>query len=112
MVPNGMGNMSNHTHMHTYTCANTYTQPQVGPVQTNVSMSSWSDYGGRRRNTHSYLYFQCRILIDTGGVNKFAKWSMLFPCRAEGLGGRLVCVRVCVDIWERMVACSAEWIIL
>ena len=67
MVPNGMGNMSNHTHMHMHTCANTYTQPQVGPVQTNVSMSSWSDYGGRRWNTHSYSYFQCRILIDTGG---------------------------------------------
>ena len=45
MVPNGMGNMSNHTHMHTHTCANTCTQPQVGPVQTNVSMSSWMGDG-------------------------------------------------------------------
>ena len=68
--------------------------------------------GKRRRNTHSYSYFQCRILIDTGGVNKFAQWSMPFPCRAEGLGRRLVCVRVCVDIWERMVVYSAEWIVL
>ena len=24
----------------------THTQPQVDPIQTNVSISSWSDYGG------------------------------------------------------------------
>ena len=71
---------------------------------------------GDREGTHTpYSFFQCRILIDTGGgggVNKFAKWSMPFPCRAEGLGRRLVCVQVCVDIWERMVVYSAEWIII
>ena len=68
---------------------------------------------GDGEGTHTpYSFFLCRILIDTGGVNMSAKWSMPFPCRAEGLGRRLVCVRVCVDIWERMVVYSAEWIIL
>ena len=55
---------------------------------------------GDGEGTHTpYSFFQCRILIDTGGVNKFAKWSMPFPCRAEGLGRTMVGV----DIWERMV---------
>ena len=103
MVPNGMGNMSNHTHMHTQTRAkprththiHTCTQPQVGPVQTNVSMSSWSDCGGRRRNTHSYSFFQCRILIDTGGSTSWQNGQC--PSLAELKGSVEVwCVYECV----------------
>ena len=67
---------------------------------------------GDREGTHILLVLSVQNTNRYWGVNKFAKWSMPFPCKIEVLGRRLVCVRVCVDIWERMVVYSAEWIIL
>ena len=72
---------------------------------------------GDGEGTHTpYSFFQCRILIDTGGGGgggqQVCKMVNALPWKTEGLGRRLVCVQVCVDIWERMVLYSAEWIII
>ena len=93
------------TRTHTYTCMYICTQPQVGPVQTNVSMSSWSDYGGRRKNTHSCSFFQCRILIDTEGSTSLQNGQC--PSLA-GLKGWVEVWCVCSAIRTHVIKNSPE----
>ena len=88
MVPNGMGNMSNnHTHMHTHTCANTHTHTHThAHTHMHTTPSKYQCQAGvivgDGEGTHTpYSFFQCRMLIDTGGS------TSLQNCQCSSLAG-------------------------